>query len=261
MGAARGLWRPSQVCPRTPAMTDLPRAILFDLDDTIISAYARPEAAWLVVVDEFAASLGPLPPVALTEAVMTESRISWEDPAWQQRWRMRLNEARRDIVVRAFRRLAAAGAIVPPDAVAVALADRFSAYRQEQMHLFPRAHEVIDAWKALGVKLALVTNGAAEVQRAKIARFDLAHRFDHIQIEGEHAFGKPDERAYRHALAALDADPATTWMVGDNLEWEIAAPQRLGIYAIWHDVLGEGLPPGSTVRPDRIIRSFGEMMP
>lgn len=242
-------------------MTDLPRAILFDLDDTIISAYARPEAAWLVVVDEFAARLAPLAPVAVTEAVIAESRICWETPAWQERWRLRLNEARRGIVAGAFRRLAAAGAAVPPDEVAVALADRYSAYRQERMHLFPRAHEVIDAWKALGVKLALVTNGAAEVQRAKIARFDLAHRFDHIQIEGEHDFGKPDERAYRHATAALGVDPAVTWMVGDNLEWEVAAPQRLGIFAIWHDVLGEGLPPGTTVRPDRVIRSFAELLP
>jgi len=175
-------------------MTALPRAILFDLDDTIISAYSRPDAAWLVVVDEFADRLAPLPPLAVMEAVMTESRISWEDPAWQQRWRMRLNEARRGIVIGAFRRLAAAGHAIPSDEVAVALADRYSAYRQEQMHLFPGAHAVIDGWKQRGVKLALVTNGAAEVQRAKIARFDLAHRFHHIQIEGEHDHGKPDER-------------------------------------------------------------------
>ena len=49
-------------------------------------------------------------------------------------------------------------------------------------------------------------------------------------------------------------------MIGDNLEWEIAAPQRLGIYAIWMDVHGEGLPPGSTVKPDRIIRSLSELL-
>ncbi|WP_293454912.1 HAD hydrolase-like protein [Phenylobacterium sp.] len=48
----------------------------------------------------------------------------------------------------------------------------------------------------------------------------------------EHGFGKPEERAYRHALQALDADPSEVWMVGDNLEWEVAAPQRLGIYSI-----------------------------
>jgi putative hydrolase of the HAD superfamily len=88
----------------------------------------------------------------------------------------------------------------------------------------------------------------------------LAHRFDHIQIEGEHGFGKPEEAAYRHALAALGVGPADAWMVGDNLEWEVVAPQRLGIYAIWYDGYGTGLPAGSTVRPDRIIRRLPELL-
>lgn len=129
------------------------------------------------------------------------------------------------------------------------------------MCLFPHAHEVIDALKAEGVLLALVTNGAADVQRAKVARFDLARRFDHVQIEGEHGFGKPEERAYLHAMQALGVGPHETWMVGDNLEWEVAAPKRLGIYAVWHDVLGQGLPPGCAVEPDRIIRSLAELAP
>jgi putative hydrolase of the HAD superfamily len=50
-------------------------------------------------------------------------------------------------------------------------------------------------------------------------------------------------------------------MVGDHLEWEVAAPQRLGIYAVWHDHLGDGLPAGTTVRPDRIIRNLSELLP
>lgn len=140
------------------------------------------------------------------------------------------------------------------------LADRFTAYRDEQMHLFPGAHAVVDGFRARGVRLALVTNGAAEAQRAKIARFELALRFDHIQIEGEHGFGKPEERAYRHALEALGVAPGEAWMVGDNLEWEVAAPQRLGIHAIWVDGAGEGLPAGSTIRPDRIIRAVAELI-
>jgi putative hydrolase of the HAD superfamily len=126
---------------------------------------------------------------------------------------------------------------------------------------FPGACETVDALKRRGVRLALVTNGPGPQQRSKVKRFELAHRFDHIQIEGEHGFGKPEERAYLHAMQALGVRPDETWMVGDNLEWEVAAPQRLGITGIWHDVLGEGLPPGSAVRPDRIIRSLTELLP
>ena len=92
-------------------------------------------------------------------------------------------------------------------------------------------------------------------------RFQLAHRFHHIQIEGEQGFGKPEERAYLHAMDALGVTAADTWMIGDNLEWEVEVPQKLGIYAIWMDVHGDGLPPGSTVKPDRIIRSLGELLP
>jgi putative hydrolase of the HAD superfamily len=50
-------------------------------------------------------------------------------------------------------------------------------------------------------------------------------------------------------------------MIGDNLEWEVEAPQRLGIYAIWMDAHGKGLPAESTVKPDRIIRSLTELLP
>jgi hypothetical protein len=59
--------------------------------------------------------------------------------------------------------------------------------------------------------LALITNGAAEPQRAKVMRFALEHRFDHTQIEGEHGFGKPEERAYNHAMEVLDVGPDETW--------------------------------------------------
>ncbi len=160
-----------------------------------------------------------------------------------------------------FAALAAQGHRPLSSDLAVRLADRFHAYREEEMFVFPGAHDAIDSLRALGVKLALVTNGAAGPQRAKVERFSLTHRFDHIQIEGEHGFGKPEQRAYLHAMQALGVNAPETWMVGDNLEWEVEAPQRLGIYAIWIDVHGEGLPADSSIKPDRIIRSLTELLP
>lgn len=147
-----------------------------------------------------------------------------------------------------------------PSERAAPFGERFHAYREAQIAEFPQALATIDTLKAAGVKLALVTNGASAAQRAKVERFRLSPRFDHVQIEGEAGFGKPEERAYRHALESLGVTAADAWMVGDNLEWEVAAPQRLGIYAIWHDHLGRGLPPDSPVRPDRIIRAIPELL-
>ena len=239
-------------------MTQLPRAMLIDMDETILSAYGRPELAWNNVTAEFAHEFAPLLPQQVAAAILDSARKFWA--AAGAEWRLKLEEARHEIVKSGFAALSATGRPLPGE-LAIRLTDRFTAYREEEMFVFPGAHDAIDALKARGVKLALVTNGAAVPQRAKVERFELAHRFDHIQIEGEHGFGKPEERAYLHAMEALGVTASDTWMIGDNLEWEIEAPQRLGIYAIWMDVHGDGPPAGSTVKPDRIIRSLAELLP
>jgi putative hydrolase of the HAD superfamily len=240
-------------------MTELPRAMLIDMDETILSAYGRPEIAWNNVAAEFAGELAPLSAQQVAAVIVDSAREFWAAAAAE--WRLKLPEARHEVVRGGFATLAAAGHAALPVDLAIRLADRFTAYREAEMFIFPGAHDAIDALKARGVKLALVTNGAAQTQRAKVERFALTHRFDHIQIEGEHGFGKPDERAYRHAMQALGVTASETWMIGDNLEWEIEVPQRLGIYAIWMDAHGQGLPPESKVKPDRIIRSLAELLP
>jgi putative hydrolase of the HAD superfamily len=239
-------------------LTKLPRAILIDMDDTILSAYGKPDVAWRVVVEEFAAEFGPLAPEQVAAAIAASARTFWQNA--EPHWRLKLDEARHEVVRNGFSALAASGGAALSNEFAVRLADRFSIYRDEQMFLFPGVHEALQTFKASGVKLALITNGAGAPQRRKIERFALAERFDHVQIEGEHGFGKPDERAYHHAMGVLGVSASDTWMVGDNLEWEVEVPQRLGIYAIWMDAHGEGLPADSNVRPDRIVRSLTELL-
>ena len=60
-------------------------------------------------------------------------------------------------------------------------------------------------------------------------------------------------------MAALGSEPGETWCVGDNLEWEVAAPQRLGIYSVWVDPASEGPPADSGVKPDRVVASIAEL--
>ena len=60
-------------------------------------------------------------------------------------------------------------------------------------------------------------------------------------------------------FTALRADPSN-WSVGDNLEWDVEAPQSHGAFGIWVDVRGAGLPASAAVQPDRIIRSIAELL-
>lgn len=249
--------------PKKPIepISHLPTAILFDLDDTLISAYGQPRAAWEKVLADFEAALTPLTLNEAIDAISDFALQFWTDTEeHQKKWRLRLKDARREIVYEALSRTGKFSAVGPETDLVHAIADTFTALREAEMSPFPGALETIDHLKDLGVKLALITNGGPETQRPKVTRFGLEHRFDHIQIEGEHGFGKPEEEAYRHALRTLNVTAEETWMVGDNLRWEIEAPQHLGIYAIWHDAYNRGLPEDTHIIPDRIISSIPELL-
>lgn len=241
-------------------MSDLPRAILFDLDETILSFGVR--------VDQIAEALGdmlpliaPLTPAEAVEAIEASFRAHWADQARHKAWRSRpMSEGRLQMALEAFEVLRRRGCHDLTRDHAARFAQAFHACRERQISLYPGALETLDTLRERGVRLALVTNGLGETQRAKIERFDLARRFDHVQIEGEHGFGKPEARAYRHALEALGVAARDAWMVGDNLEWEVVAPQKLGLTAIWFDPRGVGLPEGSDARPDRIIAALGALL-
>jgi putative hydrolase of the HAD superfamily len=149
---------------------------------------------------------------------------------------------------------------VDDDRLAAELGDRNFALREELRDLLPGALETLEALRRHGVTLGLITNGAGAAQRAKIERFALAEHFDYIGIEGEVGHGKPHRRAYEAALEALQAEPESTWMVGDNLEWDVAGAQALGIRGIWLDKHGTGVPAGTT-KPDAVVRSIAELLP
>jgi putative hydrolase of the HAD superfamily len=236
----------------------LPRAILFDLDDTLIRAYAQPEDAWRRLLTMFAAHLDAHDGPAIERvraAVMEAARAFWSDSAAAAKWRLDIPGARRLSVRRGLERLGKAD-----DALADRIADAFTEMRRNEYRLYPDAHATIDALRQAGVKLALGTNGAAETQRAKIVRFELGYRFDHIQIEGEFGQGKPELAVYRHALERLEVEACDTWMVGDNYEWEVVAPQRLGMCGIWYDPFDTGVPAHATAKPTRIIKRLAELV-
>lgn len=234
----------------------LPRAILFDLDDTILAAGRRLDVL-RQIAGEFLAELAPLRADEVADQLEAALAEYWSDAARHKAGRFGILEARRRVMAEAF---IATGQTHMTRELAERFADRFTAVRDQLTDFFPGARETIESLKARGVLMALVTNGSAATQRSKIERFSLAPLFDHIQIEGEHDFGKPDERAYLHAMQTLGVEAHETWMVGDHLEWEVVAPQKLGIFAVWHDGFGKGLPGGSIVRPDRTIRSIAELL-
>ena len=234
----------------------LPKAILVDMDDTILSSGGRSsDECWLATCNSFATRLETHTPEEIFSAIRDYANWYWGDPERHRQGRLRLNAARREIVEGAFSRLG-----IDDPALAKEIARSYSTRRRRDIRPFPGAIETLHRLREHGSLLALVTNGNARLQRNKIARFKLAPCFDYILVEGEFGVGKPDERVYLHVLDRLKVTAAEAWMVGDNLEWDVLAPQRVGIFGIWLNPTGVCLPEGCAARPNRTIRALPEIL-
>lgn len=232
-----------------------PKAILFDLDDTIISFSAGAEPTWVEVCNDFCKNNNAFSPKELLKAINEYRSWYWNDKERHRFGRNDMRFATRQIVTGALAKLG----IANPE-YAFEIADNYSKSRLENLELFPKARQTLKQLYKKNVRLALITNGEAYTQRYKIERFGLEKYFELILIEGEAGYGKPDMQIYRKALSSLDLTPMDVWMVGDNLEWDVAAPQKLGIFSIWVDFKMQGLSPHSVVIPDRIVNSINELL-
>ena len=144
--------------------------------------------------------------------------------------------------------------------IAAAIATLRTELHEQRIAPFPGALETLQHLRARVPRIGLITNGASDKQRAKINRYQLETFFDCIIVEGEFGCGKPDVRVFQHALTQLDTDPHDAWMIGDNLLHDIAAAQSLGIYGVWNDFRGKGLPPDAPCQPNRIIHNVRELI-
>ena len=243
-----------------PNPAALPKAMLIDMDDTILTLTHTASQCWLDLVEGYAPRVNGGDCDALQAALLAARGDYWRDAAQHRAGRLDLQGSRRAIIAQA---LIALGL---PDAAATQELAAQMAHTLTESILggivpFPGAVETVVALRERGVRLALITNGEAREQRRKITQHNLAPLFDCVVVEGEFGVGKPDPAVYHHALAQLDVTPADAWMIGDNLEWEVRVPQTLGLYTVWVDFAAQGLPADSPARPDRIIHTLAELLP
>jgi putative hydrolase of the HAD superfamily len=232
----------------------LPKAILVDLDDTILATSDCVISCWQAVCEKYTFRVEGITPAELLAAVM-ESRASYlEDPERSRTSRLDLRRGRRDVAAAALSRVE-----IHAPGLADEMAEAYALAREEAIRPMPGAVDALRRLRAQGVLLALVTNGNAAGQRRKIVKFGLSPLFDCIVIEGELGAGKPDPQIFLHALRALDVSPEESWMIGDNLVADVGGAQRLGIHGVWVDHAGWGIPDEVAIVPDRIIRSLAEL--
>lgn len=230
-----------------------PRAIFFDMDDTLLDTSGGVDESWQSTCRVFAAELG-CDPGELNKAIRAQMLAFWKDEAAVEHWRTKLHEARVHNV-----ELALAGQKLDTTR-AMPLADRYWDEQSSRFRLFEDSVQTLDRLRAEGFRTGLITNGPQEMQRWKIQRFDLARHFDVIVIEGEFGHGKPHPNVFLHAMETVGANPHESWHIGDNLYADIGGAQGAGIHAAWIHRDRLEMKGDSPHIPDRVFAHLPELL-
>lgn len=81
-------------------------------------------------------------------------------------------------------------------------------------------------------RVGLLTNGPERAQYSKLEALGWRDRFDAVVVTGELAAGKPDGRAFRALLEALDSLPAGTAYVGDDVTADVEGAADAGLVPV-----------------------------
>src|SRR4051812_5690345 len=138
----------------------LPKAILLDLDDTILDDSSNIDACWHQACVANHAEIAHLDLAVVLDTIRNTSRVYWGDPERHRRGRLELDAARREVV-----RLALVELGIESPSLAAKIGDAYGYHRDVGMEPLPDAIETVQWLKESGCALALLTNGAGPAQR------------------------------------------------------------------------------------------------
>jgi len=186
-----------------------PRAIFFDLDETLLCNTAGFDQ---IIVETFAevcpdaVRSGTLAPQASAAIRNSANEI------WQNMFDYRAQG--RDALAEVF--CAALQALELDTAIAPAIGNVFAQRASAATELMQGAQELLETLAASNIVVGVITNGIESMQREKIHRHNLQQHIDAI-IVSEHAGAhKPSARVFEFALGQLNVAASEAWHVGDH---------------------------------------------
>lgn len=250
-------------------------AILFDLDETLMPDEPVVEEA-LLATCALAQERHGIDPQALQRSVREHARLLWRASwtfdycrtigisSWEGLWGRFEGDGPDLTALREWtpryryecwaQALAEHGVNDP--SLAELLAAKFQEERRARHAVFPDARPALEDLRRTH-KLALVTNGAPDLQREKIEAAGLARHFKVVIVSGEVGIGKPDARIFALTLDRLGVLPRAAIMVGDSLRRDIAGAQGAGLKAVWVNRTGTSL--GDGYRPDAQVQDLSTL--
>ena len=95
--------------------------------------------------------------------------------------------------------------------------------------LFPNVRELLDKLNNLNIQTAIITDLNSQIQFRKIIFFGLEQYFDYVVTSEEAGFDKPHKAPFELALKKLNLESKECWMIGDNIISDILGGNNFGL--------------------------------
>lgn len=143
-----------------------------------------------------------------------------------------------------------------PDAeLARSISADFAELRGRRYYPFPEVRLVLTELKK-SFELAILTNGAPELQWSKVHKSGLEDFFDSVTVSGDYSIGKPRKEIFE-AVFAKHPGARGFVMIGNSLNSDIRGARNAGIPCIWFEQGDE--PKDVPVKADAVIRSLADL--
>lgn len=233
------------------------RAIIFDLGGTLVE-YKLPGTTWTQFEQAGAkaafAHLARQGHKVPTREAFVDSVVEQVQSRWQQVTERGGNLHLADVL----RDVCAAYGIALSSAEAEATAHNYVTPLSAQARLLPGAKETLQAFRARGLKIGLISNTMwpGHYHLADLARHGLTEYFHHTLFSADFGVWKPHPEIFCQSLTALGAAPEEAVFVGDFLLHDIAGAQGVGMKGV-HITTGEVS--ADSIEPDGRIGALAEL--
>ncbi|MCY3836800.1 MAG: HAD family hydrolase [Anaerolineaceae bacterium] len=243
------------------------RAVLFDMDDTLIDWSRVPIDAWqnherscLRRVWRWLAQRGPVPAFQLfDEAYFREMYASWRKG--KRNW---VAPHLADILTHALHAVGIRDERCDREALLAAYGDQ----PPPGLRTFPDVIPTLQQMRRLDLRLGLITNASQpmSLRDETLRAHGLLEFFPDVRLSAaDVGYLKPHRAIFAEALERLGVRAEQALYVGDNLIADIHGAQEAGIFAVWRTRPGVDLASQTTpmfpITPDLTIHSLTELLP
>ncbi len=233
------------------------KAILFDLDDTLID-WSGFTLEWETLESRHLRNV--------FDYLKLECEFQLYNEEYTRRVRDAWVEARNSLRAPHLGRLLIDSAVAIGAGIdSIDMAGCLEAYGWNMVQdtlLFPEVLDMLQVFRDRGLKMGIVTNSfhPITVRDLEITAHGLAEFFPDCRVTAaDVGYLKPHPEIFEYALRKLGVKPEEAVFVGDNAVADIAGAQGAGMYAIQRRVRGRIPATSGLVVPDAVIYSLVEL--